>query len=206
MTYAINIPKNKMKKRREVFDLVNAWAKDPGYIKLPESIGDRRLYADKVILPNSGDLWNWNAEYTIVFRAYSIPFWEESVETFSPAATAKAKKINKTGSVSIEMPGTAPSVIDLEFANISQNVINNISFQVGKKPAMTFTGINLAATETLTISHTTDGLIRCRAGSRNVYSYMGGADDLVVDPGLNEIAVTATRAGEIRVHGRGRWL
>ena len=200
VTYAIDIYKTKMKKRREVFDLVNAWAANPGYIKMPETMGDRRLYADKIVLPNSGDLWNWLADYTIVFRALSVPFWEDSTET-----TQTVKKI-KADYTTLDVPGTAPTVLNLNFENISGKTITYVNIRVNNDPWMTFTGLNLAADETLQISHDEKGVISFKAGRRNVIKIREGADDLYLNPGSNKITIDAQRNGKLTLSTRGRWM
>ena len=75
VTYAIDIPKRRMAERRAVFDLVNAWANRKGWLTV-NWLENRRMYVDKTILPGSGDLWEWTSEFTIVFRAYNVPFWQ----------------------------------------------------------------------------------------------------------------------------------
>ena len=62
VTYAINIPKKEMARRREVFDAVNKWANAKGWMIIQNIDARRRMYVDEVILPDAGDLWNRNAE------------------------------------------------------------------------------------------------------------------------------------------------
>lgn len=198
VTFAINIPKRNMEERRKVFDEVIRWALSGKWLTFG-NMPDRRLYVDKVVLPSSGDLWNWTAEYTITFRAYNIPFWQQTEPTV-------VKKANITkGSVQIDVGGTADSVLDIAFRNISGKTITNFKITADGK-TLTVNGVNLTASETLKISHGTDGLLRITAGSRNVYGIYTGDDDLLVRPGKRTVTIEATRAGELTVTNYGRFF
>ena len=198
VTFAINVPKREMELRRQIFDAVISWAMGGKWLTF-NNMPDRRLYVDKVVLPSSGDLWNWQAEYTITFRAYNVPFWQQ-------AEPVVVKKANITkGSVVIDVGGTAESVLDITFKNISGKEITNFKVTADGK-ALTLNGVKLGGTETLTINHGTDGLLRIKAGSRNVYGIYTGDDDLTVKPGKRTVTIEATRAGELTVTSYGRFF
>lgn len=200
VTFAIDIPKTRMAERREVFDKVIAWANRKGWLEF-STIEDRRLYVDKIVVPGAGDMWHWTNDYTITFRANSVPFWETKTAT-----TAKKASIMK-GSVAIDIGGTAPGVLDVSFKNISGALIKNFKVKTSKRE-MNLEGVNLAADETLKIDHpaANGGVVRIRAGSRNVYSLMTGSDDLTVTPGSETVTIEATRAGELTVTNHARWI
>lgn len=199
VTFAINIKKTEMARRREVYDRVIAWANRKGWLEF-SAIEDRRLYVEKTVIPGGGDMREWLNEYTITFRAYSVPFWE----SITPASVTQ----NVTsGSVLLDVGGTAPGVLDVSFRNISGMTINNFSVSAAGK-TLTLNGVNIAASETLNITHPREsgGLLRIYSGNRNVYSLRTGADDLTVDPGRVTVNVSATRAGQLTVTNNARWL
>ena len=199
VTFAINVDKRAIQLRRDIFDAVVAWANRPKNYLRYNGMGDRRLYIDKVVVPGSGELRNRNAEYTIVFRAYSIPFWEtETAETVTRANIT-------SGTVQIEIGGTAPGVLDIDFRNISGQTISNFSVKAGNR-TLKLQGVNITANETLKFSHGMDGILRITSGSRNVYSLLSGADDLYVEPGTATVTVEATRAGALTLSNHARWL
>jgi hypothetical protein len=97
------------------------------------------------------------------------------------------------------------SVLDVTFQNRSGMTVPN--FQISTPDgSITLTDINLGGSETLTISHGTDGLLRIRAGGRNVYEKYTGTDDLFVQPGVAAVDWSATRAGRITVQSYGRYF
>lgn len=198
VTFAINVPKREMILRNEILDLVKAWAKAKQWL-IFSNMPDRQMYVDKVVLPGPGDLWEWTHEYTITFRAYNVPFWQQ--------ITPNITKVNSitNGSVPFEVGGTAPSVLDIAFRNISGKVIQNFAVTAAGK-TITLNDVNIGANETLRISHGTDGLLRILSGNRNVYSLYRGSDDLAVNPGSVTVKITATRAGELTVTNTGRFL
>lgn len=199
VTYAIKLYKNEMVRRRQVFDAANAWALAAGWLRTNQMEG-RRLWVDKVVVPGAGDMREWLNEYTILFRAYRVPFWQDELPT-----EVRKNKISR-GSVTAEIGGTAPNVLDLSFENVSGKQINDVTFTVGSQ-TLQLKGVNLGAGETLSLSHTNDGVLRVRAGSRNVYGLLRGADDAYVEAGETvTVAVDANRAGNLTVKHYARWL
>lgn len=198
VTFAIDIPKQRMAERREVFDLANAWANRKGWLTV-NWLENRRLYVDKTILPGSGDLWEWTSEFTIVFRAYNVPFWQEELPVQAAGETAASGRVN------IQVNGTTESVLDVSFRNMSGMTINNLWIQANGN-RITLAGLGLGGSATLNIHHGTDGLLRIEKGSVSVYNKYSGADDLYVNPGSVAVDYAADRAGRLTVMSNGRWI
>ena len=199
ISFAIDVPKYDFEQRRLIWDAVISWALRKGWLTCNEVPG-KRMYVDKVVLPGIGDLWEWTNEYTLTFRAYAVPFWQDET-----AAQVVNNNIT-SGRMWLDVPGHFTTVADVQLKNISGMTIPNLSVNAGGN-AITLNGVNLTASETLTFSHGTDGYLRITAGSRNVYSYRtaGSADDLYLDPGSRAIDVSATRAVKATVTAFGRY-
>ena len=103
------------------------------------------------------------------------------------------------------MTGTADGVLDVSFRNASGMTINNFWVQANGN-RITLGALALGGSSTLTISHTTDGLLRIMIGSVSVYSKYTGADDLYVSPGNVAVDYAADRAGVLTVQNYGRWV
>ena len=198
VTYAIDIPKRQMTERRAVFDLVNTWANRKGWLTV-NWLDNRRMYVDKTILPGSGDLWEWTNEFTIVFRAYNVPFWTDEV----PAQVAGG--IAASGRVVIPVGGNTESVLDVSFRNRSNMTINNFWVQANGN-RITLAGLGLGGSATLNIHHGTDGLLRIEVDGNSVYEKYSGADDLYVNPGSMAVDYAADRAGTLTATNYGRWI
>ena len=198
VNYAIDIEKRLMAERRAVFDAVNAWAMKKGWLTVNWLPG-RRFWVDKVVVPASGDLWDWTNEFTIVFRAYNVPFWQDELPTQAISGTAAS------GRLWIQASGNVGSVLDVSFRNMSGMTINNFWVQANGN-RITLSSLGLGGNSTLAISHGTDGLLRITADGASVYSKYTGADDLYVNPGAVAVDFSADRAGILTVQNYGRWV
>lgn len=183
VNYAINIPKKQQTARRAVFDAVNAWAMAKGWLTVNYMTG-KRLWVDSVTLPGSADLWDWAEEFTITFRAYAVPFWQD------------VDPVTSTGE-SITVPGMTETVCDAELANESGETIDSLTLQIGSS-SFSFTGLGLTDGETLKIGHENDGTLFIRiyaseSSYRSVFDKRtgGSSDDLYVTPGSKLITVSA---------------
>ena len=197
ITYAIDVPKREMALRRQIFDAVNAWAMRKGWLTVNWLPG-RRFYVDKVVLPGSGDMWQWTAEYTITFRAYNVPFWQDELPAQAASGTVSS------GRVWVPVSGNMRTVMDASFRNMSGMVINNLWIQAGGN-RITLSDLGLGGSSTLQISHGTDGILRITAGGASVYNKYTGADDLYVNPGNVAVDFSADRAGILTAQAYGRW-
>ena len=202
VTYAINVPHTDLAKRSEIFDLVNTWAHQAeggAWLKF-NTLEGRRMRVDKVIYPNRGDLWNWDTdEYTITFRAYNVPFWQDSELTTVTGKTAAS------GTLTIPVGGNRTTVLSATFENKSGKEISRFEIEAGGNK-IELNDIALGGSETLTIRHGYDGILRITAGSRNVYGKYTGSDDLYIEPGDVTVKYTATRAGILTAQVYGRWI
>ncbi len=200
VTYAIDLPKKDMITRRMVFDTVNRWATQKGWLTV-NWMPDLRMWVDKVVYPSAGDMWDWTNEYTITFRAYGLPFWQAITPTqLNVQATS-------SGTWSIDINGNVPSPVDVDFRNVSGMTIPKFSIRVGWS-WLVFNDLGLGGSETLHITHGTDGLLRATIGSRSVYNKLdpSSTDRLIADPGVMPVYLSATRAGNLSVRDYGGYV
>ena len=191
----MNIPKTELILRRSVFEAVTKWAMQTGWLTVNYAPG-RRMYVDKTILKDPGDLRSWTDEYTITFRAYNVPFWQD----VKPAEVVKSSYSG--GNLSMYVPGAFRTVADVEFTNTSGSTLDTFSIGVGGN-TISLSNLGIANNGTLKITHGTDGRLKIMAGSASAYSKRsaGSADDLYCDPGN-----TTQRAGNLKVSIYGRYI
>ena len=200
VTYGINIPKENLTARRAVFDLVNAWAVNGGWLMISE-IPDRRVYIDKVILPSAQELRDWTAEFTITFRAYAVPFWQDAKPTQATRYGASQ------GSLQLQVNGNTDTVYNVKWTNISGASINSLRiYENGGSSINIMNFPPIGGSASIDITHTSKGLISVKSGSTDLYSYMTGDDDLFIRPGLHTIGFACPRAGRIELTAYGRYL
>lgn len=200
VTFGIDVPKRELETRREIFNNVKKWALSAkGSHLYTNQMPDKRVYIDKVVFPNGGDMFNWTKSYDIVFRAFSIPFWQDE----TPGQVMQG--LITSGSVNIDVGGDEQTVIDADFKNKSGMTINRFVISAGGN-TLTLTNLELGGSETLSINHGADGLLRITAGERSVLDRRTGSADLYVLPGANTVSIEADRAGELTVRAFGRYL
>lgn len=192
--------------RAEVLEAVNAWAANGGYLTLNYK-PNRRLSVILVQAPGEGSLWDQTKEFTMTFRAYGVPYWEQET-----ANTATFGGSASSGSRTVAIEGSAKTQANVELANTSGMQINSATVTVGGY-TMRFTGLGLNGGETLVIDHTADGLlqiwIRQSGGGWRWASAKRTADsanDFMVTPGNKTCSYSADRACRMTVSWRSRYL
>lgn len=200
VSFGINVPKKNLKLRAQIFNAVRKWAlkAEGSYIYATQMPG-KRLYVDRVTVPSAGDLFEWTNSYEIIFRAYSIPFWQDSSQT------AVTVKTITRGSAKIEIPGDVQTIIGLTFKNKSGKVINNFSADVNGL-TMSFENLGLPGSGELEIKHTATGRLRILMNGKSVLGKRVGADDFYVNPGWATVTIDSERAGSLEIRTVGRYL
>lgn len=201
VTFAIDVPKNDLITRRQIWDDVCRWARsgENGWLTV-NYIQYRRLYVNQVIIEDPGDLRDWTKEFQITFRATDIPFWQDEIPT-------QATKDNSTGgTMSLPVNGMFRTVVDAEFVNTSGETMNIFSITANGNQ-ISLTGIGLASGKILRLYHQNDGLLRITADGTSVYGKQsaGGANDLYVRPGTATVTVAAQKTGNLKLFCYGRY-
>ena len=197
--WAMDVPKSDLIMRRKIYEDVCRWANHGGWLTV-NFLPDRRLWVDKTELSSAGDLRDWTGEYTITFRAYSVPFWQDVF----PSSISQTSYSG--GTLSLPIPGAFRTVLDIEFKNTSGSTLNTFSVAVGGY-TIGLSGISCANNSTLKITHGTDGLLKILVGTTSKYDKRtaASADDLYVDPGTASVTVTTERSGNLTISAYGRY-
>jgi len=209
--FAINIRKNDMERRAAVLEAVNAWAaqaaRERGGAYLTVNYKpDRRLHVVLAQAPGEGSLWDWTKDFTITFRAYGVPYWEQET-----ARSVVCGGSTNSGNTNMTVDGSAGTQADVQILNTSGMTISTVTATVNGQ-TMTFNNIGLGGNETLVIDHN-DGLVRIRIRSaggayRSVMDKRSSssANDFRVMPGTCNCSFTAQRACRMTVSWRARFL
>lgn len=196
--FSIDIKKRDMPARSSVFEAVCAWAAPGGWLSLnyrPE----RRLRVVCAQLPAAGDQWNWTNIYSIVFRAYDVPYWQDYVPR-SLLATESTGSTEKQ----IGVPGSAETVLDATYK--CTGACSRFTLATGIS-RIALEGLNIKTGQTLAIDHTEDGILRIRVDGVSVLDKRTAAssDDLYVLPGRAALTMTADGPGMLGVQCVGRY-
>ena len=204
--FGINIRKTDMAGREAVLEAVNSWAAPGGWLTIGHKPG-RRLAVVLAQAPGMGNAREWTNEFSLMFRSYAIPFWEDVTETSAESTGTSA---------GISVPGNVETQANVTVENTSSGTINTMTITMvtgGKSKAMVFSSLGLAAGEKLVIDHDTSGLLRIRIQA-NGGAYRSAmirrndesADDFAVVPGTVQCQLTISGAHKLTVSARGRWL
>lgn len=196
VVFAIDLPKRQEALRREIFGDVCAWASAcPGWLEV-NSMANKRLRVDAVMLPESANLWQWTDEYRITFKAYNVPYWQDTEGA-------------STDGTSLEVPGHMMTVAGCTVTNGTGSTINSLTVTAGDS-TFVFASLGLADGEQLIIDHMEDGLVWIRIkGTNNVFRDAhakrtgASSDDLFVMPGTRTVGASA---GTAHFWAVGRWI
>ena len=176
--------------RHQLLHLVAAWAEAGGVLTLHED-GKRVLRVVCTAFPAMSTL-NWLETLSLVFTAFSCPYWEDAAET------------------SFLMPNTSSEPLNLLIRNIGDAAITALTVSAAGK--ISFQGLTLAPGAAIRIHHDA-GVFAAEMVSDDSdavsilpYRTPDSADDLLLRPGvLNEIRVEAGAAAFVSGRCKGRY-
>ena len=210
--FGLLIRKEEMAARAELLETVNAWAAaaDIGRGGAWLTLGHKENRRMRVVLAepaDEGDLREWNRNFRITFRAYGVPYWQETEPT---ARVSGETAMAWSGRMTVG--GNVRTVADVSLTNGSGALLNTAAITVGSN-IMRFEELGLAANETLVIDHDETGTIRIRirSVSGNWRSALGkrtgtSADDFRIMPGNVPISYNTQRACSLTASAPGRFL
>ena len=205
--FQLAIKPKAMAERSELLEKINAWAMNPAWLRLNYRPG-RQIYCFCSSAPGGGDAFKMDQEYSIVFSAYSQPYWVD--QTLTTITT----KSGKERTVSLDVPGNTETVVQsVTVVNKSGAVINTLSIEAGSS-IFEFSDLGMAANEEIVIDHPLSWktfYLRIRKIGDKTVSIMGkrtetSSDDLYISPGKQEITIKAQRAVVATINLRGRYV
>ena len=123
--FHIRLKKRSMAEREEVIEKVNAWALNGGWLTVNYK-SNRRIRVFRAQAAGAGDPWEWTKEYSLIFRACGVPYWQEATPT-----TLRQQNVS-SGTLVMGIAGSEKSVLDAEFRNTSGGTINSFSISTGE--------------------------------------------------------------------------
>ena len=193
--------------RSALLEKINAWAVGGGWMTIGYK-SNRRLYVVCAQAPGAGDQYEWTSVYTVTFRAYAMPYWEEENAVSGSTAVASS------GSVTINVNGSAETDADILLENKSGMTINTVTVNAAGQQ-MRFGSLGLGGGESLQITHEIIGgqrlmQIYIRSGNNRRSALAkrtaDSEDDLYVQPGARAFSFSADRACKMTVSVRGRFV
>lgn len=205
--FAIRLKKGSESLRSRILEDVNSWAAGGGWLTV-SSKEARQICVIAASLPGDADARDWTREYAIIFRAYGVPYWQET------EGYVLRSVLTNSGSWVMIADGNTDTVVDVSYQNGSGSTINQVDISCGGS-TFQLVGLGLQNGESLEISHpddgahswleiqikSTGGVYRSAMGARTI----GSSDDLKVSPGRNTLSVAAAGRGSVQATVRGRF-
>lgn len=199
--FTMAIRNDNMAARSALLDQVNAWASAGGWLTVGHRPG-KRLNVILAQAPGGGDQFSWANEFTLTFRAYGQPYWEDTEATEAELTEGDA------GTGTITVPGSAPTNAEVSAENTSGDTVTDFSITINGC-TMAFSGISWADGDLLTIGHIQNGniyVLQARAGVSSILGLKTGDDEFILNPGNNNISFSAGGDAAVTVYARGRYL
>lgn len=201
--FRLLIHKDDMAAREALLEKVNKWASNGGWLRVNYK-PNRRILVTLAQAPGAGDMWQWTNEFTVTFRAFSVPYWEDDTLTSATGG------IGLSGGFNLIVPGNTKTVASVKIVNRSGMNIDNVWMRMDGR-TMNFSGLKLGGSSTLTIDYEQTQklfVLRIRIGSTSVMAARTASsdDEFVVTPGVKYVIWEAQRAVQMTASCRGRYL
>lgn len=199
IAFTINEKSYRPADRATVLDKVKKWACGGGVLTVNYKSG-QQARVECVQFPEEGDAAS-RGTYTIVFRAYAVPYWVETIPT-----SISRTGVSAISGVSLTVNGSAKTPLEFTFKNTSGSTIQTLTISAGGN-TIELTGLSLSNNQTLTLDHTAKGVQRIRVGSTSKMACrtIESADELWVVPGTASVTFEAGGSGNLDVYCYGRY-
>lgn len=197
--FAIMLRAGEMAERAAVFDKIVAWSHGLHSLSVNYRPG-RILRVRCTQLPAMGSPADWANDFSITFRAYEVPFWQDAAET----RINLGKVTSATQSINLACTERTP--LCLYVTNSSGSVNGTLTISANGN-SITFTDMNIAAGQKFSFGYN-DGIQYAKRGSESILGsrQSTSADDIWLNPGANTISYSATRRMDVVVGYTGRWV
>lgn len=195
--------KHDLIRRADILQRVCAWAAGGG--DLTVSYRDRqRLRVVCAQLPAVKTLTKWAETYSITFRAYAVPFWQNMDAESANIASGTS------GSATLRVKESAGGKLCCEATNTSGGTVNTLSIAANGQ-SIQLQNLSLANGHKVIIDYDERDIQRIRTTNGSTYvSVLGNRttnsdDDILLNCGTNTVTVTSGAAMSWKVYTYGRW-
>jgi hypothetical protein len=183
--------------RQSICNAVQMWAKDGGILTTSDRPGQRfRCVCETPPVITSAS--KWTDELSVVFSAYSVPYWEDEYY-------ASTTLSGSSGSGNLFVPGSVDDV-PVEVDIVPSGTLTSISLTVNGR-TLSISGVSIASGTTIKIAYDDEMIQSIMAGTTSILNKRTGVDDLLANGNKNNsIGFTSNVSCSVTFKGRGLWL
>ena len=179
-------------RRQSVLQDIVKWAVGGGVLTTSDRPG-QQLRVKTTRLPGITSVMRWTDTLTLEFTAYDMPYWQD----IAPQ-TAQAE-YQQDGQ--LYCPGVRPAFVEATVT--TDAALAEFTLTCGDTH-ITLEGLTLAQGATVTVSYTADhNLLQITSGGQSLLAYRteDSDDDLIANPGMNTVSVSASITATFSVKG-----
>ncbi len=187
----------KTEDRQRIVQDVISWASKGGWLQCSDRIG-QRIYVKPSKYPTVSSVMRWLDNLAIEFTAYDYPFWE------SVYPTTVTLENGATGV--LFLPGVWRSFAELSI--LAASPVTDVNIKVGNTKLI-LSGLTMESGDTLKLSYTDENhIMEIKQGQTSVLNKRtaNSDDDLIAEPGNNELEFTANDSAFCTITVKGVWL
>ena len=190
-------------RRRQIVDEIRTLCAAGGWLEINER-PDQRLWVVYDTLPTISSSQRWTESLSVVFVAYTAPYWQQKTAT-----KARISSATTNGAVTIHPIGNAKETQLQAEITASGGTLTTFKIVVNDTSEIVFSGISLADGKTLAIGHDAYGRLTATIDGNSVLKNRtaSSADDLLVESGKNnKIEVSSDGKLTATFSAYGRWV
>lgn len=190
-------------RRRQIVDEIRTLCAAGGWLEINER-PDQRLWVTCDTLPTISSSQRWTDNLSVVFVAYSAPYWQQKT-----ASKAKISTPTVSNTVNIRPIGNAMETPLQAEITAYGGTLTSFKIVVNDTSEIVFSGISLSGGKTLVIGHDAYGRFTATIDGNSVLKNRtaSSADDLLVESGKNnKIKVSSDVRLTATFSTYGRWI
>lgn len=198
ITVSFAVQEYSVQRRQEVVQDVIAWAVNGGWLRASDRFG-QRIYVKASKLPAVTSALRWTENLSIEFTAYDYPYWTDE----TPVKVTVARGDTET----LKLRGTYQSCVCAVVT--AGAAVTQISITVGDT-TLALEDLELQDGDTVTVSYTDEfHLLQIVDGdgvSLLDKRTAASADDLIAQPGENDVSFTADGTASCLISAKGVYM
>lgn len=210
VTISFAIREYSIQTRQEICNEIVKWARNGGILQTNDRMG-QQLRCVCSSFPYIQSALKWTDTLSITFTAYTLPFWESTMETIV-TLTSTGSYVQST----VAVPGNIESaLVEVEVKTASYPApeegqdptqVTRLDFQVGDT-SMSLTGLEIGGNQTITIAYDNNLIQSIKKGNTSLLDKRTGDNDLMATCAENNrFRFRSNAEATATFRTRGLWL